>query len=153
MSTARQACSSTRSRTASQSVAGFACLHSRSPLLVALMAQYTSGTPDPALDRSGSTSSLTVVATLYFGWHYIADDIAGIADRADRVLPRRHRHRAEVRTHGLRRTRRPPPRPVDADADDPRTVVATKALRAAERDRRSANYMLVVRQADTPGTV
>ena len=25
--------------------------------------------------------AITVVATLYFGWHYVADDIAGVVDR------------------------------------------------------------------------
>jgi hypothetical protein len=60
-----------------QSVAGFASLHSAITLLVALMAQYTL--------RSRAVHWLlwvnfgvTVVATLYFGWHYVADDIAGI---------------------------------------------------------------------------
>jgi hypothetical protein len=60
-----------------QSVAGFASLHCAITLLFALMVQYTI--------RSRLLHwifwvnfSLTIVATLYFGWHYIADDIAGI---------------------------------------------------------------------------
>ncbi len=60
-----------------QSVAGFASLHVAITLLVALMAQYTL--------RSRIVHgvlwvnfAITVVATLYFGWHYIADDVAGI---------------------------------------------------------------------------
>jgi len=60
-----------------QSVAGFASLHCAITLLVALMAQYTL--------RSRVLHwvlwvnfAITVVATLYFGWHYVADDIAGI---------------------------------------------------------------------------
>ena len=60
-----------------QSVAGFASLHTAITLLVALMVQYTL--------RSRVLKvifwvnfGLTVVATLYFGWHYIADDLAGI---------------------------------------------------------------------------
>ena len=36
---------------------------------------------------------LTMVATLYFGWHYVADDLAGIVIGADRGAGRRHRHR------------------------------------------------------------
>lgn len=60
-----------------QSVAGFASLHVAITLLVALMVQYTL--------RSRllqwifwANFAITVVATLYFGWHYIADDLAGI---------------------------------------------------------------------------
>ena len=61
-----------------QSVAGFASLHCAITLLVALMAQYT------IKSRwvhwvFWINFGCTVVATLYFGWHYIADDIAGIA--------------------------------------------------------------------------
>jgi hypothetical protein len=60
-----------------QSVAGFASLHCAITLLVALMVQFTL--------RSKVLKwvfwvnfGCTVVATLYFGWHYIADDLAGI---------------------------------------------------------------------------
>jgi PAP2 superfamily len=61
-----------------QSVAGFASLHCAITLLVALMVQYT------LRNRIlhwlfWINFSITVVATLYFGWHYVADDIAGIA--------------------------------------------------------------------------
>ena len=59
------------------SVAGFASLHCAITLLVALMVQFTL--------RSKTLKwifwvnfGLTVVATVYFGWHYIADDVAGI---------------------------------------------------------------------------
>ena len=60
-----------------QSVAGFASLHVAITLLVALMVQYTL--------RSRVLKwifwvnfGVTVIATLYFGWHYVADDIAGV---------------------------------------------------------------------------
>ena len=60
------------------SVAGFASLHVTITVLWALMVQYTV--------RSRTlqwvfwvNAGLTVVATIYFGWHYVADDIAGIA--------------------------------------------------------------------------
>jgi hypothetical protein len=62
---------------AAQTVAGFASLHTGITLLLALMIQFT-------LRRRlwkvlGWTNfGLTVIATLYFGWHYVADDIAGI---------------------------------------------------------------------------
>jgi hypothetical protein len=60
-----------------QSVAGFASLHCAITLLVALMVQFTL--------RSKVLKwvfwvnfGLTILATIYFGWHYIADDLAGI---------------------------------------------------------------------------
>jgi hypothetical protein len=61
-----------------QSVAGFASLHCAITLLVALMAQYTIRIRwvHWAL---WTNFGLTIIATLYFGWHYVADDIAGIA--------------------------------------------------------------------------
>jgi hypothetical protein len=59
-----------------QSVAGFASLHVAIILTLALVTHYTV--------RHGAIRwgmwvffALTVVSTLYFGWHYIADDIAG----------------------------------------------------------------------------
>ena len=60
-----------------QSVAGFASLHVAITLLVALMVQYT------LRNRIlhvvfWANFTITVVATLYFGWHYIADDLAGV---------------------------------------------------------------------------
>ena len=59
------------------SVAGFASLHCAITLLVALMVQFTL--------RSRVLKwvfwvnfALTVIATIYFGWHYLADDIAAV---------------------------------------------------------------------------
>ena len=61
-----------------QTVAGFASLHTGISLLWALMVQYT------VRNRVirvvfWVNCGLTIVATLYFGWHYIADDVAGVA--------------------------------------------------------------------------
>jgi hypothetical protein len=61
-----------------QSVAGFASLHVGITLLVALMVQYTVNIKWLRI-VFWVNCCLTVVATLYFGWHYIADDIAGVA--------------------------------------------------------------------------
>ncbi|GIM64063.1 hypothetical protein Pve01_82170 [Planomonospora venezuelensis] len=87
-----------------QGVAGFASLHTAIALLWALMAQAT------VRSRAIRTVfwvnfALTVVATLYFGWHYLADDLAGaaIAIIAFRVA-------ARVTGHDLRR--RAPEEPV-----------------------------------------
>ncbi len=60
-----------------QSVAGFASLHCAITLLVALMAQATLRSRLIAR-LLWANFAVTVVATVYFGWHYIADDIAGI---------------------------------------------------------------------------
>ncbi|CAB4723273.1 unannotated protein [freshwater metagenome] len=60
-----------------QSVAGFASLHTGITLLVALMVQFT--VQNRALRIVFWVNFVvTVIATLYFGWHYVADDIAGI---------------------------------------------------------------------------
>jgi hypothetical protein len=61
-----------------QSVAGFASLHVAIILTAALVAQFTIR---HAVIRWAMWVyfALTVVSTLYFGWHYIADDIAGVA--------------------------------------------------------------------------
>jgi hypothetical protein len=82
-----------------QGVAGFASLHTAIALLWALMAHAT------VRSRAIRTVfwvnfALTVVATLYFGWHYIADDLAGaaIAIIAFRVA-------ARATGHDLRRER------------------------------------------------
>lgn len=59
------------------SVAGFASLHCGITLLWALMVQFT--VRNVWIKRIFWTNfGLTVIATIYFGWHYIADDIAGI---------------------------------------------------------------------------
>ncbi len=60
-----------------QSVAGFASLHCAITMLVALMAQATLRSRWIAR-LLWANFAVTVVATLYFGWHYVADDVAGI---------------------------------------------------------------------------
>ncbi len=59
------------------SVAGFASLHCAITLLVALMVQFTLQSRVLKI-VFWVNFAITVVATIYFGWHYIADDIAGI---------------------------------------------------------------------------
>src|SRR5680860_201935 len=61
-----------------QSVAGFASLHVAIVLCTALIAHYT---VRHAWIRWSMWVffALTVLATIYFGWHYIADDVAGAA--------------------------------------------------------------------------
>lgn len=61
-----------------QGVAGFASLHTAIALLWALMAQATMRNRVVHVVL-WVNFGLTVVATLYFGWHHIADDIAGAA--------------------------------------------------------------------------
>ncbi|WP_343898980.1 phosphatase PAP2 family protein [Nocardioides aquaticus] len=59
------------------SVAGFASLHTAITLLVALMVQFTLQSRTLKI-VFWVNFGITVVATLYFGWHYILDDVAGI---------------------------------------------------------------------------
>ncbi len=61
-----------------QSVAGFASLHVALTLVIALVAHMT---VRHALVRWSAWAyfGLTVISTLYFGWHYVADDVAGAA--------------------------------------------------------------------------
>ena len=60
-----------------QSVAGFASLHVGLTLTIALVAHYT--VRHRALRITAWVYCfLTLVSTMYFGWHYIADDIGGV---------------------------------------------------------------------------
>jgi hypothetical protein len=59
-------------------VAGFASLHIAITLLVTLMIQYTTTLRWLKIVFWVNTC-LTSVATVYFGWHYVADDVAGVA--------------------------------------------------------------------------
>src|SRR3954452_9761468 len=60
-----------------QSVAGFASLHCGITMLVALMVQYTIHNRWLRI-AVWANFGVTAIATLYFGWHYIADDVAGV---------------------------------------------------------------------------
>jgi hypothetical protein len=60
-----------------QSVAGFASLHCGITMLVALMVQYTIRIRWLRI-AVWVNFGITAIATLYFGWHYIADDVAGV---------------------------------------------------------------------------
>ncbi|MEP6814083.1 MAG: phosphatase PAP2 family protein [Marmoricola sp.] len=61
-----------------QSVAGFASLHVAITLLMALVAQYTVRHRVIKVVLWGYVVLVTI-STTYFGWHYIADDVAGAA--------------------------------------------------------------------------
>ncbi|HEY0902721.1 MAG TPA: phosphatase PAP2 family protein [Marmoricola sp.] len=60
-----------------QSVAGFASLHVAITVCLALVGQYTLRTKALRVTL-WVFAALTVVATTYFGWHYIADDLGGL---------------------------------------------------------------------------
>jgi hypothetical protein len=60
------------------SVAGFASLHCTITFLVALLVQYTVRNKWLTV-VAWINFGLVAVATIYFGWHYVADDIAGVA--------------------------------------------------------------------------
>jgi hypothetical protein len=59
-----------------QSIAGFASLHIAVVMAAALVAQLSGA---PRLVRIGLWVflGLTAIATIYFGWHYVIDDVAG----------------------------------------------------------------------------
>src|SRR3712207_9207254 len=59
-------------------ISGFASLHVALTLVIALVAQAT---VRHAVVRWAAWVyfGLTLISTLYFGWHYVADDIAGAA--------------------------------------------------------------------------
>lgn len=61
-----------------QSIAGFASLHVAVVLTAALIAQFVGAA---RLVRYGLWIFLgfTLLATIYFGWHYLVDDVAGVA--------------------------------------------------------------------------
>lgn len=61
-----------------QSIAAFASLHTGCTLIWALMVQYTVRARWIKI-VAWTNFGTTVLATLYFGWHYVADDIAGVA--------------------------------------------------------------------------
>ena len=60
-----------------QSVAAFASLHIAVVFAAALIAQML-GAPRPLRRGLWVFLGLTVVATIYFGWHYLIDDLAGL---------------------------------------------------------------------------
>jgi hypothetical protein len=62
---------------AAQTVAGFASLHVAITLLTALLVQYTVGVRWLKI-VFWINFGCTCVATLYFGWHYVSDDVAGV---------------------------------------------------------------------------
>ena len=90
-------------------IAGFASLHCSIVFTAALIAQLV-GLPRPLRVGLWTFLGLTVVATTYFGWHYVVDDLAGlvlgavavlIAERVTRPavdlpdLVEEHRHESE----------------------------------------------------------
>ncbi|MEP9384678.1 phosphatase PAP2 family protein [Nocardioides sp. KR10-350] len=60
-----------------QSVAGFASLHCAITLLTALMVQYTVNNRFARI-FFWVNFAVTALATVYFGWHYLSDDVAGV---------------------------------------------------------------------------
>jgi hypothetical protein len=63
---------------AAQSIGAFASLHT-SILLTAAIAGHLLGASRPARTALWGVAILTIVATVYFGWHYVVDDLAGAA--------------------------------------------------------------------------
>ena len=60
-----------------QSVAGFASLHASIMFSAALIAHLL-GSPASCGSALWTFFGLTMLATVYFGWHYVLDDLAGL---------------------------------------------------------------------------
>ena len=147
-----------------QSVAGFASLHCAITLLVALMVQYT--IRSRVLHWIFWTNFvITIVATLYFGWHYVADDVAGILIALIAFYVGGIASGQKFERHGLvvppaddappsrrPRRRRLSPRSHRIVRDELRRGSAARDAHFVVDYRAPENYKLVVRQADTPVT-
>ena len=68
-----------------QSIAAFASLHVSIILTAALIAQFVLASV-AVRALLWSFFGLTVVATIYFGWHYVIDDVAGVVIAVTSVL-------------------------------------------------------------------
>jgi hypothetical protein len=66
-----------RAAGAAQSIGAFASLHC-SIFFTAAIATHLLGAPRSARVVVWTLLALTVLATLYFGWHYVLDDVAGL---------------------------------------------------------------------------
>ena len=104
----RTTCASTLSTDASSAWPASRPCTSAITLLMALVAQYT------VRHRFLKIIlwvyfGLTVLSTIYFGWHYIADDIAGAADRVRRpsTSAASRPDRSSTSTADIRTRRRP----------------------------------------------
>lgn len=116
-----------------QSVAGFASLHTGVTLLWALMVQYTVRSRVLKI-VFWCNFGITVVATLYFGWHYVADDVAGVmialvsfylgAKASGQKFDRKGSHPTSTTSKLPREERRPrkDPEPVAAGPGTPEAV-------------------------------
>ena len=60
-----------------QSIAAFASLHTAVVFVAALIAQL-SGAPKVLRISLWAYVGMTLIATVYFGWHYVVDDVAGL---------------------------------------------------------------------------
>jgi hypothetical protein len=104
-----------------QSIAAFASLHVSIVLTAALIAQLVLSS---VVVRAvlWVFFGLTAIATIYFGWHYIVDDVAGVAIAVGSVLL------AGWGTGQFRRT--PPDDAAEPDAGRPEPEPATSGGRA-----------------------
>jgi membrane-associated phospholipid phosphatase len=91
------------------SIAAFASLHVSIIFTAALIAQFTVRSI-AVRAVMWAFFALTVAATIYFGWHYIVDDIAGLAIGVAAVL---------LAGWGTGRFRRPTASPGEAAVQDP----------------------------------
>ena len=86
-------CATRRPRGAAQSIGAFASLHV-SIFFTAALATHLLGLAALCEDRGvGPVRPAPSLATIYFGWHYVLDDVAGLAIAVDGARPRPGAHR------------------------------------------------------------
>jgi membrane-associated phospholipid phosphatase len=115
---------------AHQGIAAFSSLHTAIIFTAAAAAQML---PLPRWLRIGlwSLFGLTAVATIYLGWHYVADDIAGVVIAVIALAVAGRLTRFEMRTLGRRIPKPGVALPVPAP-DPGHQIAATRALEVAE---------------------
>ena len=94
---------------AAQSIGAFASLHV-SIFFTAALATLLLGVPRRVSAVVWALLALTVLATLYFGWHYVLDDVAGVAIAVTSLALARALTGFELRT-ARRRVPAPQPSP------------------------------------------
>jgi hypothetical protein len=126
-----------------QGIAGFASLHV-SVVFTAALFCHRAGSRKPLRWALWGYLLLTVVSTLYFGWHYILDDVAGFGIGwasvaiGQRVTGHGSRSRARRAVNQPDHEAVPPGRPAASTTDTPEPVVAPAAPAAAPASAGSA---------------
>ena len=115
---------------AHQGIAAFGSLHT-SIIFTAAVAAHMLGLGRRLRIGLWTLFGLTTIATVYCGWHYVVDDLAGIVIAVDGARPRTRpdRLRAEIAWRGIRCG--------PASRDGPRLRPSPRSRRRVRSRRRS----------------